>query len=67
MAQVVAQKVDRRLFAEYQRARDRLVEAQLSREAAAEMEVKITAALKQMEEQGLKVFRAQKFIVDEVY
>lgn len=63
---VIAQKVDAETFVQYQRVRERLIEMKLAREADVEMEKKIAVALREMEAQGVKVFKAQKFIVDEV-
>ena len=63
---VVATKVDSALFDEYQKVQESLVEARVAKEAEIALEIKIAAAMKKMEEMGAKVFKAQKFIVDDI-
>eukprot|EP00928_Gymnodinium_smaydae_P049335 TRINITY_DN33100_c0_g1_i1.p1 TRINITY_DN33100_c0_g1~~TRINITY_DN33100_c0_g1_i1.p1 ORF type:complete len:1131 (+),score=167.08 TRINITY_DN33100_c0_g1_i1:131-3394(+) len=63
---VVARKVDKDTFETYQDVRTKLLEARLAREADADMEKKIAAAIKKMEAEGAKVFQTQQFIVDDI-
>eukprot|EP00931_Biecheleriopsis_adriatica_P018102 TRINITY_DN12762_c0_g1_i1.p1 TRINITY_DN12762_c0_g1~~TRINITY_DN12762_c0_g1_i1.p1 ORF type:complete len:501 (+),score=128.46 TRINITY_DN12762_c0_g1_i1:59-1504(+) len=63
---IVARKVEADTFEEYQQVRTKLLEGKLAKEAELEMEKKIEAAIKDMEEKGVKVFQTQKFIVDDI-
>jgi len=62
----VATKVDAATFEEYLQARGKLVEAKIAREADVEMERKISAAVKEMQKEGVEVFETQKHIVDDI-
>jgi len=63
---IVAKKVDATTFTAYLQVRTKLVEAKLAREANAEMEHQIAAAIKRMEVDGPSVFQAQKYICDDI-
>merc|ERR1712232_913050 len=53
-------------FEAYLQVRTRLAEAKISREANAEMERQVAAAIKRMDAEGPKVYQAQKHICDEI-
>jgi hypothetical protein len=63
---IVAKKVDAATFDAYLQVRLKLAETKIAREANAEMEQKIAAAIKQMDAEGPKVFQAQQYICDEI-
>lgn len=62
----VAEKVDEQLFAAYQRQRDLLAEARCANEQRLEMDRRLDLAIKKMEQEGVKVFKARKFIEEEI-
>ena len=63
---VVAEKVDEQLFAAYQRQRDRLLEAKCATEQRLEMDRRLELAIQKMEREGVQVFKARRFIEDEI-
>ena len=58
--------MDEQLFAAYQRQRERLAEARCAAEQRVEMDRRLELAIKKMESEGVKVFRARKFIEEEI-
>jgi len=62
----VATKVDAPTFEEYLKVRSKLTEAKLAREADAEVERKIAAAMREVQTEGVEVVAAQKEIVDNI-
>jgi len=63
---IVATRVDAPTFEEYLQVRNKLVEAKLAREADAEMERKVAAAVREMQAEGVEVYETAKYIVDNI-
>lgn len=63
---VVAKKVDAATFEAYLQVRTKLAEAKFAREADAEMERQIAAAITRMETEGPQVIQTEKYICDEI-
>ena len=63
---VVAEKVDEKLFASYQRQRDKLTEAKCANEQRLEMDRRLQLALEKMKLEGVNVFKARKYVEEEI-